>query len=245
MNFCMEGLRGLKSVHQARWPSAKEARTVWEMEFEDGWLGGLSSSLDTSSPGETRRDSVSSSNTTDSSSDSGNTNDSPPTLQASNGKNAPLHIFTASCIAHNSPLTTLSPTTTTYSIWSRLLTRTPSLSLAVHTVDAKRFAEKGPWDDEFRNEWKVEEIGLGERWKGVLEGKAKAKTTGEGQKEGVGCCVTRLLEKLALTGVVDRKVHGDKDEDDESEDSEDEPFEGTEEGGEDADEYFGGRRRRK
>ncbi|KAG4426896.1 hypothetical protein IFR05_017621, partial [Cadophora sp. M221] len=145
MNFCIDGLRGLESVCDGVWPSTKEVKGVWEMDFDMDIRVGLG------------RDGLLSSDA-----DSGSTE----TSSYLKSKNTPLHTFTASCIAYNAPLTTYPKDNFQYRNWSRLLGTNKSLSLAVHTVDAKRFAGKGPWSDEFRSMWKVQEEGLGEKWKG-------------------------------------------------------------------------------
>ncbi|KAL5330411.1 hypothetical protein ACEPPN_003938 [Leptodophora sp. 'Broadleaf-Isolate-01'] len=241
MNFCMEGLRDLKKVHDGLWPSAKEAGVIWNLDLDDNIPPHPTPT--STSPEDSRRDSLTSSNSnshsTDPFSDGANYIAIP---NAPEGKNTPLHHFTASCIAHNAPLTTQPKNNVNYRAWTRLLTTNTSLSLAVHDVDAKRFAEKGPWDDEFRLQWRVEEGegGLGEKWRVALEEKEKERRGVKGGDEKKVGFVAGLLGKLVLTGVVGTEVDGGEESDDELFEDGDE-----DEDGEDVDEYFGWRRRRK
>jgi len=259
MNYCMEGLRALERVHNGKWPSQREARIVWGLD-----LRGVDLDVGREFGVEWTRGRVSSDSTTNfkmevDTEDIAKAKWKLPSLAAESveGSN-PLKVFTASCIAHLSPLTHHPKTSWEYRNWERTL-KDEALSLAVHEVDIKVFCGKKPWDDEFRGLWKVEEVGLGERWMEVLADE----TTKIGEEEvgGRGCLGVKEMEERAKKGDVVcalkmmglkgeewiKGLKGGEDDSDGSGESEDEDF-GVEEDGngeEDEDEYLRGRGGRK
>ncbi|KAH7411483.1 hypothetical protein BKA64DRAFT_742024 [Cadophora sp. MPI-SDFR-AT-0126] len=184
MNYCMEGLRALKRVQEGTWPSPREARKVWEMDLRQGFgQTGTETKIDFKSGTEAQEEDrgsgdseteLSSGPTCGGKPEAAKNHHSTPSLSGQTHEiSNRLKLFTSTCIAYLSPLTQHPKTSMQYRNWERTLTSTSkthaSLSLAVHEVDVKRFGEKGkPWDDEFRGMWEVSEVGLKERWRGVV-----------------------------------------------------------------------------
>ncbi|KAL2070205.1 hypothetical protein VTL71DRAFT_13231 [Oculimacula yallundae] len=228
MNFCMEGLRELKVVREGRWPRVKDVFGIWAME----------SSLP-SLPHEVNADADASSKSESEAVCKGG--ESPARL-------SPLHRFTAACIAHNAPLSSLAKNTPEYNAWTRVLSgkaeAAKGLGIAVLGVERELIAEgKKPWDDEFREKWKVEEGGLMGRWKDMVDMRKDGEMAGGIEGRGsMKESVKALLEGMAIEGKSGLDDLGDNGSDEESSErgcrsgSEESEVEVFEEDGMDADE---------
>ncbi|CZT51873.1 uncharacterized protein RSE6_13085 [Rhynchosporium secalis] len=204
MNYCMEGLRELRSVRKGIWPSPTEAKLVWKMDME---MGGLNMAIldiaglnNDSSLGVGNADSD-----TRSSSDSD--------ILSLDGKMSPLHEFVVACIAYNLPMSSDQANTPNYRAWKRLLsskeTTLASLSIMVHAMNRKMFMGKEPWNDEFRGLWEIVEEDVSTRWREILE-KRKGQSEGVRKETRDGIeSVQELLERMALRGESGLSEDGD------------------------------------